>query len=88
LSSFGRFLRRRPTNQPRGKDRPRALRRCEWPKHAELGDAWNVEHDATVLSIASSNPDGVFMIDELANAFAADTPEGVNPPHLRLGRTP
>jgi hypothetical protein len=46
------------------------------------------EHDATVLSIASSNPDGAFMIDELANAFAADTPEGVNPPHFRLGRTP
>jgi hypothetical protein len=34
------------------------------------------QHDATVLSIASSNPDGVFMIDELANAFAADTALG------------
>ena len=30
------------------------------------------QHDATLLSIASANPDGVFMIDELANAFAAD----------------
>ena len=31
------------------------------------------ERDATVLSIASTNPDGAFMIAELANAFAADT---------------
>ncbi|MDX6630075.1 MAG: hypothetical protein QOH00_2321 [Gaiellales bacterium] len=28
--------------------------------------------DATVLSIASANPDGAFMIDELADAFAAN----------------
>jgi hypothetical protein len=26
-----------------------------------------------VLSIASTNPDGAFVIAELANAFAADT---------------
>lgn len=31
------------------------------------------ERDAIVLSIASTNPDGAFMIAELANAFAADT---------------
>jgi hypothetical protein len=34
------------------------------------------ERDATVLSIASTNSDGAFMIAELANAFAADTSIG------------
>jgi hypothetical protein len=34
------------------------------------------QHDGTVLSIASANPDGTFMIDELANAFAADAALG------------
>jgi hypothetical protein len=31
------------------------------------------ERDAIVLSIASTNPNGAFMIAELASAFAADT---------------
>jgi hypothetical protein len=30
------------------------------------------EESTTVLSIASANPDGAFMIDELADAFAAN----------------
>jgi hypothetical protein len=32
--------------------------------------------DAIVLSIASPNPDGAFMIDELTDAFAADASLG------------
>jgi hypothetical protein len=34
------------------------------------------QSDATVLSIASANPDGAFMIDELADAFAANASLG------------
>jgi hypothetical protein len=34
------------------------------------------QQDVTLLSIASANPDGAGMIDELANAFAAGTALG------------
>jgi hypothetical protein len=46
-----------------------AVRNRRWRERAE-------QHDATLLSIASANPDGTFMIDELANAFAAGTALG------------
>ena len=56
-----------------------AIRDAEAECCAFLRLTLDEQPEAIVLSIASANPDGAFMVDELAQAFAAARPEVVVP---------